>query len=475
MKNKIALKNSCGRYTGTSYGFVNSTAGDNSDINNESTWEYRYDKNGNMYRDDNKGISNIYYNYLNLPVQIFMGSNILKYGYDAGGAKLRFTNSGNEHTEYIGPFVYSNNGNAKTLSYILTGEGRALPDGNYFDYEYHIHDHLGNTRVVFQDLNDDRTIDPVNEVIQTADYYPFGMMHYTGTGLGDQRYLYNGKELQEGTEWYDYGARMYDPSLGRWQVIDLCAEENLWMTPFNYCSNSPINRIDPDGMLDDGYIIDEGGYIQKVDDTGGEDYDVLYTKKDYEEAKISGKVNVDGNPEPEKQVKVNDTDILPNLSAVDVDGNSISKSHTTGSIDDLFKVFKFAADNSQREWGLARYQYNKYAVYTSHMNDEIDLPDKDMKLQDVYAFIHNHPSAYKTEWKERSSMGDYIRPDTHQHNVNSGTDWWSKRTGSMNYEFYAYFSHTDTKRLYHIGINRVTQIRNINTYRDFYFGVLNHR
>ena len=100
---------------------------------------------------------------------------------------------------------------------------------------------------------DDFTVEHVHSaIVQADDYYPFGMTfnEYRREDGMMNRYLYNGKELQQETGWYDYGARMYDPEIGRWNVVDPVSELALDWTPYRYGFNNPISTIDPTGMYE---------------------------------------------------------------------------------------------------------------------------------------------------------------------------------------------------------------------------------
>jgi RHS repeat-associated protein len=70
------------------------------------------------------------------------------------------------------------------------------------------------------------------------------------TTASPNKYQYNGKEWNAdfGLEWNDYGARFYDPWVGRWWGVDPLADEYSDYTTYNYAVDSPVNFIDPNGM-----------------------------------------------------------------------------------------------------------------------------------------------------------------------------------------------------------------------------------
>ena len=250
--------------------------------------EYSYDADGNMTADKNKGISGISYNVLNLPEHISFGSGkYLDIAYSSTGEKLRSLYRlnppqihepgikslssgipvpgdsiggqvyptrpgikdsliswvmayGMHRTDYCGDIIYEDL--TPTPSRILFDGGYVTFVNNRPAYHFYLADHQGNVRIVAS---------ASGAVEETNHYYPFGALFGESAGGGRQRYKYNGKELDRllALDWYDYGARWYDPVLARWHAIDPLANETPCVSPYAYCGCDPINRVDPDGKI----------------------------------------------------------------------------------------------------------------------------------------------------------------------------------------------------------------------------------
>lgn len=234
--------------------------------------DYRYDENGNLLSDLNKFIGDtstdgISYNHLNLPTNITIsgGGNdgSIDYIYDATGMKIQkiLNDTGQSSvttTDYAGNYIYDNG----QLAFFSHQEGYVYKDGTgEFKYVYQYKDHLNNVRLSY-------TEDPSNPgqatIIQENNYYPFGGKHMGYNIGGDnslgndlaQKWKFGGKELDDSFEGalstYDFGARNYDPWIGRWMNIDPLAEQMRRHSPYNYAFDNPIFFIDPDGMKPQG-------------------------------------------------------------------------------------------------------------------------------------------------------------------------------------------------------------------------------
>lgn len=270
-------------------------------------------------------------------------------------------------TDYIGNFVYKDN----ELAYILTDQGRIVPRNDGFEYQYFIKDHLGNTRIVFNDAG---------EILQDKSYYPFGMrmdgLDYSAGMDPENKHLYNSKELQDdfGLDWYDYGARMYDAQLGRWHVIDPKAEEYDSQSPYHFSGNNPLKFVDLNGMNYDGYTIDKEGDINRVDDTGGDEYDVLYTEEDYNQAKLetkeTGEKNQFGNPEPGNSVRVPKGTFSESNKFTLKGKEGPIKGLNISNESDAMAVYSFAAYNLPVEVGLVKGGFQNGTMSAFHTSGE---------------------------------------------------------------------------------------------------------
>jgi len=209
--------------------------------------EYFYDLNGNLKKDLNKQIESIDYNHLNMPQRLEIideNHRLIENIYDGSGKKVRKQIRTNFRPEsavdYLGNFVFENG----IFQYCLTEEGRILKKDSVYEYQYFFKDHLGNVRLVY---------DEHGNIWQDNSYYPFGMqidnLSFSVDNIFQNNYLFNSKELNQDFDlnWYDYGARFYDPVIGKWHVQDPLAENFYDISPYTYVTNNPVNAIDPDG------------------------------------------------------------------------------------------------------------------------------------------------------------------------------------------------------------------------------------
>ncbi|WP_316810334.1 DUF6443 domain-containing protein [Pedobacter heparinus] len=208
-----------------------------------TTGTYVYDLNGNATTDGRSGVT-IAYNLLNLPLTITKSGVDVAYTYDATGDKLSKISNGIT-TQYISGIEYVGN----NIDVIHTEEGVARNNGGTYSYEYNLTDYLGNVRYTFNKHPSTGAI----QRLQSDDYYAFGKRKSGSPISLNNKYLYNGKEIQdelsstgEGGQ-YDYGARFYDPVIARWNVIDKMSEKYYDLSTYNYAVNNPVNFIDPDG------------------------------------------------------------------------------------------------------------------------------------------------------------------------------------------------------------------------------------
>lgn len=228
------------------------------------------------------GEQDITYTSFDKVKSISQGTKTLNVSYGADRQRVRQTlNTGNntKTKRYFTSLyeVVTNGGTTKKFHYLTSSTGlfaifapfgrivrNTMTKKSLWKYHYTIADHLGNARVEFVPHNGGQP-----EVVQSVSYYPFGYtLHCNDYGSRQpNRHLFGGKELQDQTlagitfGWYDFAARMYDPTIGRFMQTDPMAENNAWLTPYHYCSNNPVRKIDPTGMLDDWFENEETGEI----------------------------------------------------------------------------------------------------------------------------------------------------------------------------------------------------------------------
>ena len=217
---------------------------------------YTYDADGNMTFDGRAGMALIW-NDLGFVEKVCKNDTVLvNYSYLADGTKVSALDNEGNGLLYLGSLIYKKTGDSIEL------ESAGFAGGRFVAREtspgvcamvpiIHVTDHLGSVRAVVDGVS--------GAVVETNDYYPFGSRWDVATSLKDDsnRFRYNSKEeqsslypasIRNAVSYIDYGARQYDPVLGRWFAQDPLSEKYYSISPYAFCANNPVKYLDPDGQ-----------------------------------------------------------------------------------------------------------------------------------------------------------------------------------------------------------------------------------
>ena len=230
--------------------------------NIDSTANYEYDANGNLYNDHFKGMQ-LRYDVLNRTDKINIttaSGQYIDYTYDADGNLLRKrAYSGGTlqtTTDYIDGFVYITvTTGTPALSYFPMPEGRVINVSGTLTQEFILTDQQGNARVAF------RNVGGIAKVFQENSYYGTGLIlpnSPVGTPAVANKKLYNGgsewqNDSPSGTynlpDYYETYNRNYDATIGRFIGVDPMAESAESLGSYQYAGCNPIIGNDPLGNM----------------------------------------------------------------------------------------------------------------------------------------------------------------------------------------------------------------------------------
>ena len=364
----------------------------------EDSIDMRYDANGNLIFDADRGISAIHYNILNLPdtIQFAYGGHQIVNLYDAAGHKQKsiiYTNlePGMSYYPDVAHYTFEMDSvyyhvtdydsNIETYYTPLDTTRRIFNNIGYFDSKTNVHyhyikNHLGNICAVVNSTADtlvQSTIYYANGVpmgeTKGIPYYLYmacGVQPNQNFGRDEQPYLYNGKEFIEahGLNEYDSQARYYYATIMRTNSMDPLAEKYYHISPYAWCANDPMNMFDSNGCTI--WKLDEKGNLEHKQDDETQDALIMNGNKiAFEFGSIKDVVQ-------EESGQTTFTFVDANVAA---------------------EAFKFMADNSEVEYAFLPAETEDSKFITQHVYGQANVALNLFEdAPSIFAFIHNHPN-----------------------------------------------------------------------------------
>ncbi|MGL4629884.1 MAG: RHS repeat domain-containing protein, partial [Leadbetterella sp.] len=373
--------------------------------------------------------------------------------------------------DYLAGMVYQETTTGKELDFVASPEGRALltkkvlnlpadpTSGNKFKYEYSLKDHLGNLRVSCRCNEPKRdaqgVIIPAGQpgagvdlvgVVQEQHYDAWGLAFGSDAVTpsvvegNKDRFQYNGKELLTDLDlgWNDYGARMYDATIGRWSAVDPLAEVSRRWSPYAYCYNNPLIFVDPDGMMAQT-IYDFDGNAHEIND---DDVENIYksednnrnSSKDVQQSNNSGVDPVNNNNK--KNISTSSygetAGLYPIKTEKDAKGNVIKPKNK-----DLFNP-KTWDPHLLNQLLKARAAITLLSERGAKLhNDSPDLNDPTEKLLAAYHLKNNFPVVDPEIKDDPEVMFFYLSPNKNIKTPSISPKYWDQKTVKAYGPFYS--------------------------------------
>ena len=344
--------------------------------------EYAYDANGSLTADANKGISSFTWNEIGLPKTVtFSDGSSVSYLYAADGTKLREirTVSGSSTTlDWCGGLALEQLGSGtRAAKRLRTGAGYVDLSSGVTALRYQVLDHLGSVRAV---------VGASGTVLESDDYYPLGgPLDISSASVQPEKFQRKEWNTAKAFNTYDFGARLYDPAIGRWLSQDPLAEQYHPHSPYLFCAGNPMKFVDPTGK--DNYRFDASGYYIGKEERRGKHQLVVesYDKR----GNLS--INYYGFADPRNDPAAIDAGIITRLAFIsESDIQSYLKSQ--GTFDPSIKILDFVdASNSLSTNASRSFDYSASVLSNPFGGESIngEIRSKYLFLPEGDKLVHN--------------------------------------------------------------------------------------
>lgn len=240
-------------------------------------------------------------------------------------------------------------------------------------------------------------------------YLPTGELFAEQRDYWHTPYRFNGKELDEETGYYYYGARYYTPEVGIWLSVDPLSDKYPSLSPFMYCAGNPVIYIDPDGR--DIYQVDESGNFKGRLERSYDQFQVV---------SVDGKTVLSSSEKYKKNTVINSVSGIP---TVDPDGKPITiDAYAIKGSKNGESIHQFLSDNTDVEYARWDFSSGLNVIGTSHdTGREVSagFMKKYLSNNNWFGFLrtfdHNHPDGSNVPsgtWrnkKDESGDTDFVK------------------------------------------------------------------